>query len=124
MTWLVIAEKVFEIVIWPLLAAFTAYAISYIKTKINNATASKYLDMANETIYSCVLATKQTFVDTLKAEGKFDKEAQEKAFQKSFDAIKALMTTECEKYLAEAYTDVDAYIKQRIEATLGEIKSE
>ena len=122
MTWLVIIEKVFEIVIWPLLAAFTAYAISYIKTKINNATASKYLDMANETIYSCVLATKQTFVDTLKAEGKFDEEAQKKAFDKSFEAIKALMNIECEKYLQEAYSDMDEYIKQKIEATINNIK--
>lgn len=122
MTWIVIVEKVLEIIVWPLLATLTAYVISYVKNKINNATASKYLDMANETIYNCVMATKQTFVDTLKAEGKFDEEAQKKAFDKSFEAIKALMSTECEKYLQEAYSDIDGYIKQRIEATVNEIK--
>ena len=39
--------------------------------------------MLNETITKCVIATTQTYVETLKKEGKFDKTAQETAFSKT-----------------------------------------
>ena len=36
--------------------------------------------MLSETITKCVVATNQTYVETLKKQGKFDKEAQKIAF--------------------------------------------
>jgi hypothetical protein len=36
--------------------------------------------MLTDTITKCVIATNQTYVETLKKEGKFDLEAQEVAF--------------------------------------------
>ena len=36
--------------------------------------------MLSQTITDCVLATNQTYVDTLKAQGSFDAEAQKIAF--------------------------------------------
>jgi hypothetical protein len=36
--------------------------------------------MLNRTITECVIATNQTYVETLKQQGKFDEEAQKIAF--------------------------------------------
>lgn len=38
----------------------------------DNALATKYITMLSKTITDCVIATNQTYVDSLKAQGKFD----------------------------------------------------
>lgn len=80
-------NQLFEIVIIPLLGALTIYAVKWINTKTkklsketDNETLNKYLKMLSETITKCVIATNQTYVETLKKQGKFDEEAQKIAF--------------------------------------------
>ena len=75
--------------------------------------------MLNSTITDCVIATTQTYVDTLKKQGKFDKEAQEQAFLMTFNAVSGLLTEESKKYLNEAIEDLDLYIKQKIESEVN-----
>ena len=75
--------------------------------------------MLNNTITDCVIATTQTYVDTLKKQGKFDKEAQEQAFLMTFNAVSDLLTEESKKYLNEAIEDLDLYIKQKIESEVN-----
>ena len=80
-------NQLFEIVIIPLLGALTIYAVKWINVKTkkisketDNETLNKYLKMLSETITKCVIATNQTYVETLKKQGKFDEEAQKIAF--------------------------------------------
>ena len=80
-------NQLFEIVIIPLLGALTIYAVKWINAKTkkisketDNETLNKYLKMLSETITKCVIATNQTYVETLKKQGKFDEEAQKIAF--------------------------------------------
>jgi hypothetical protein len=75
--------------------------------------------MLAETIAACVVATNQTYVDSLKEQGKFDAEAQKKAFSMTFEAVKATLTEEAEKYLQEVLGDLDIYIKNYIEAEVA-----
>ena len=75
--------------------------------------------MLNNTITDCVIATTQTYVDTLKKQGKFDKEAQEQAFLMTFNTVSSLLTEESKKYLNEAIEDLDLYIKQKIESEVN-----
>lgn len=118
MTWLPIIIKILEIVVFPLLGVLTSYMIAYIRTKIKNNMVLKYIDMLDNTIQACVDATNQTFVGALKEAGEFDQKAQEQAFNKTYAAVKNLLTAEGEKYLNEAYGDVETLIKQKIEATI------
>ena len=80
-------NQLFEIVIIPLLGALTIYVVKWINVKTkkisketDNETLNKYLKMLSETITKCVIATNQTYVETLKKQGKFDEEAQKIAF--------------------------------------------
>jgi hypothetical protein len=65
--------QIFEVCIIPLLSVLTAYFIKFVNaksaeigTKVKNETQKKYLEMLNSTITDCVIATTQTYVDSLK----------------------------------------------------------
>ena len=79
----------------------------------------KYIDMLNNTICTTVIATNQTYVEALKAQGKFDAEAQKAAFQMTYDAVMKTLGTEAQQYLTEAVGDLNTYIKNAIEAQVN-----
>lgn len=123
MDWLVILYKIFEVCIIPLLGILSMYVVKLIKIKTNeilNNTDSemlkKYIEMLSTTISDCVSATTQTYVDNLKASGKFDEEAQKIAFNKTFEAVMNILTEDAKEYLTEVYGDLNTYITNRIEA--------
>lgn len=80
---------------------------------------AKYIDRLSETIETCVTATNQTYVNALKEKNMFDEEAQKKAFQDTFKAVKASLTEEAKKYLTMAYGDLDLILRERIESSVG-----
>lgn len=121
--WLEILYKIFEVAVIPLLGAATLYLITLIdakkkeiKDKTKSETAKKYLEMLDDTIINCVIATNQTYVDALKKAGSFDAEAQKQAFKLTYDAVMAILTDEAQVYLNEAIKDLNAYITNKIES--------
>lgn len=129
MDWLNILGQVFEVLVFPALIAAAGYFVSWIhakkeelKAKTKNETTNKYIDMLDRTITECVMATTQTYVDTLKKEGKFDGEAQKVAFGKTFEAVLAVLTDDAKEYLGEAVGDLTAYITNKIEANVKSSK--
>ena len=118
-----ILYQIFELCIVPLLGILTAYIVSYIRAKTNelteisqNDTLDKYLNMLGETVSKCVIATNQTYVETLKKQGKFDGEAQKTAFTMTLSAVMNIMGEEAIHYLNEACGDLSLYISNLIEA--------
>ena len=114
--------KIFELIIIPLLSLLSIYLIICIDKKskelqdrIDNETADKYIAMLADTITSCVIATKQTYVDSLKAQGKFDLEAQKIAFEMTYTNIMDILSNEAVTYLSTIYGDLEKYIKEKIE---------
>ena len=79
-----------SIVLIPVLGVLTTYAVSLIKYKISEVEErvkderlKKYLGMAEDAIISSVATVGQTYVDALKKENAFTKEAQKAAFNKA-----------------------------------------
>lgn len=129
MNWTELLSDIFQICLIPLLGILTKYLIAFINAKsvemqnqAQNETAKKYLEMASETITACVIATNQTYVETLKAQGKFDKEAQEVAFNKTLEAVLTLLNDEVKDYITEAFGDLNAYLNTQIEAAVNNTK--
>ena len=123
MDWMEILSQIFQLVIFPLLGIGTAYLISLIKTKIaelkqkhNNEIFHKYMDMLDKTICEVVMSTNQIYVDTLKKEGKFDGEAQKKAFEHTYQTIMTILTDDAKIYLSEAIGDLQLYVQNKIES--------
>lgn len=122
MNWLDILYKIFEIALVPIFAAATVYLVSLIHQKkkqiiseTNNELTKKYVTMLDKTITECVIATNQTYVNTLKAQGSFDAEAQKEAFKRTYDAVVSILTEDAEMYLSNAIADLETYITNRIE---------
>jgi hypothetical protein len=126
MDWMSILAQLFEIVIFPLLAIGTLYLTSLIKVKIQELKQKKeyekydkYYTMLEDTIISCVIATTQSYVETLKKEGKFDAEAQKKAFAKTYSNVMEILSKDAKKYLEEAIGDLETYVYNKIEAEVN-----
>lgn len=64
-----------------------------ITANINDATVRKYVELASDAVTKAVQTTFQTYVDALKAQGKFDKEAQLTALQKAKTPLPLLSPT-------------------------------
>ena len=131
MNWTDFIPKLFEIFLFPLLGILTAYLVQFIKVKMeqlrektNNDTFDKYTYMLTDTITTCVIAVNQTYVDTLKKQGRFDKEAQAEAFKKVYEQVISILEGEVYDYLDTAYSDLNGYITALIEQQVREYKIE
>lgn len=132
-TALELLSKIFEVCIIPLLGVLTTFVIAYLKAKKEEILAkvsanktqeqqelmSKYLNMVEETVRNCVLATNQTYVDSLKAEGKFDAEAQKVAFNKTLDAVLAILNEDAKNYLTQIFGDLNVFLSNLIESQVN-----
>lgn len=126
-----IMSVMFQVCLIPLLGILTKYVIVLINEKIsaltaekNDANFTKYMTLLQDTITDCVLATNQTYVDSLKQQGKFDLEAQKVAFQKTFDSVMNILTADAKEYLQIAIGDLDKYVTERIEASVVIVKAD
>lgn len=126
MEWLPLLYQILEVCVIPLLGILTAYVVKYInaksaeiQNKVNNDTADKYIAMLDDTISACVIATTQTYVEALKKDNAFTKEAQIEAFNLTFNAVMTVLTDDAKKYLSEIYGDLTTYITNKIEAEVN-----
>lgn len=122
-------SDIFEVCILPLLAVLTGYAVQFIRAKsaetaarTENELAQKYIKMIEKTITDVIIATNQTYTNSLKEQGKFDEEAQKIAFQKSFDAIMAILSEDAKEYIISTTGDINIYLTQMIEAEVSKNK--
>lgn len=115
-------QQIFELCIVPLLAVLTGYIVTWIKAKTAEIEQNKYTDLISDTIIQCVIATNQTYVEALKKEGKFDAEAQEKAFEITKQAVLAVLTNQTRDFIEMSYGDVEAWLNQQIEAAINTYK--
>ena len=123
MDWTKLLYDILNLCVVPLIGVLSFYLVQYIKAKgneiaanVDSELASKYIVMLTTTITDCVVATNQTYVETLKKEGKFDKEAQFKAFQMTYNAVMDILTEDAKEYLNNFYGDLSLYLSKRIEA--------
>ena len=123
MDWNAFSQTVLEMILIPLLIAGTGFLIAFLNAKkkellakTDNETFKKYIEMLDKTIVECVLATNQTYVESLKTNGAFTLEAQQKAFQQTYEAVMAILTDDAKEYLNEAIKDLNTYITNKIES--------
>lgn len=118
-----ILQQIFELCVIPLLGILTTYLVKLIRkkneeldAKVSKEVSKKYIDMLADTITDCVISTNQTYVDALKAANAFDKKAQEKAFELTYNKIMNVLTEDAKEYLTTIYGDLEIYITTKIES--------
>lgn len=88
----------------------------------DNQVFNKTLIEVHELIESVVTYTSQTYVDSLKAEGKFDKESQEVALNDTLETVKDLLSEESKEVLETLYQDVETWLLVQIESKVKKLK--
>lgn len=126
MNYMEMLQKIFEVCIIPLLGVLTTYLVLFIKQKskelqetTDNELYKKYIELLQDTIVHCVIATNQTYVEALKNKNAFDKEAQEHAFKMTYDAVMEILTDDAKVYLSNVFGDLEVYITKLIEAEVN-----
>lgn len=97
--------------------------IAWLNTKIKDQKALTYLNNAISVITSVVKATYQTYVEALKNENMFTKEAQEQALNKAVEQAKTTMSAEVKNFITENYGDLTEWIKLQIESAIYTLKN-
>ena len=95
----------------PLLLRFVYQLVS---AKLADSKYSKAVDA----VYSAVSYVTQTFVDSLKQSGSFDKDAQGRAFMMAKEAALETMDAATKKWLEKSYADLDAWLTIQIESAV------
>lgn len=126
MNYVEMLTQIFQVCIVPLLGILTTFLVQLIKTKqaelvskTDSEINKKYMDMLTDTITKCVIATNQTYVDALKDQNAFTKEAQKEALIKTSSAVLTILSEDAKEYLNETLGDLNTYITTQIEAQVN-----
>lgn len=123
MDWGNIGTQIILSIIGIVMTALGTVATYLINKYVKDEKLKNMLISLNDLINTCVLEIKQTYVDSLKKQGKFDLDAQKQALSDCLDKIKGSMTKEMWDWLVANYNDPDGYLKSRIESAIGYFKS-
>ena len=110
----------------PLLVTIITICICIMTSKVAKDAARLAPSKYSEIIYGlenivskAVITTNQTFVNELKKQGKFDKEAMQEAYRKTYESIIASLSQSFFEYLDEETIDIDALLKNMIETSVN-----
>ena len=109
-------------VLIPLLSWGGVELVRWLSTKTKNEKVQKYIEEATNAVVAAVSDVSQTYVDTLKKEGKFDKDAQVMAFELAKEKALILISANSKKAINTVYNDFDYWLKLMIEQKVKEQK--
>lgn len=109
-------------VILPLISYAGTKLISYLNSKIKDDKAKELLTQATTIVTNAVRSVFQTYVDSLKASGSFDAQAQVVALTKATDIALNQMSDDVKNYITTNYGDINNWLITQIEATINLIK--
>ena len=110
-------------IILPLLTYAGTRLIAYLNSKIKDENYKILLTTATDIVVNAVRSVFQTYVESLKASGNFDSEAQLIALNKAKDIALEQMTNEVKEFISKNYGSVDAWLTTTIESTINLIKN-
>ena len=109
----------------PLLITIITICICMMTSKVAKDAARLAPSKYSEIIYGlenivnkAVITTNQTFVNELKKQGKFDKEAMQEAYNKTFNSIVASLSQSFFEYIDKENIDIDTLLKNMIEPSV------
>ena len=123
MNWAEIGTQVITGIIGVLIAGLGTLITVLINKYVKNDKLKTILNSLNETVKNAVSEVYQTYVEALKKDGMFDAEKQKEALNKALEIIKTNLPTEALDWVKENYSDIDAYFRSLIEATIGLLKN-
>lgn len=118
-----ILSCIVTVIILPLITLLGSKLIKWISKKIDDENVEKNLIKATNIILDAVKYVLQTYVDNLKKEGKFTKDAQLIAFNKAKEIVLSQFNEEIKNYIKDNFGDIDSWIDVQIEASINNLKN-
>lgn len=122
------------IVLTVILPVVAKYVVELIKAKIeesniimdatHNKNLSKIVEGALSDVMDAVLYVNQVYTDSLKASGKFDKTAQEEAFNRAYAEAMNMISDEVKKVIEGLYGSFDKWLQLKIESSVNMAKKQ
>lgn len=118
-------QSLLYIVVTAIVPITLPFIIKLVKAQVNkidNQKIKELLDMAFNEVSVAVTQVTQTYVDTLKKEGKFDEVTQKIAFEKAKTLALDLIGKESKEAITKMHGDLDKYIDLLIEKAVHDTK--
>ena len=107
-------NKILYILITVALPLILRYIYQIVSVKVAN---TQYAAAVNA-VFTAVESVNQTYVDALKAEGKFDGLCQVNALNKAKEAAMEIMEESTRKWLAKSFDNLDNWLTVQIESAV------
>lgn len=127
-----VLNYILYIVLTAILPVVATYTVNLIKTKIKesnvianvtqNENISKIIENAFSDVMDAVLYINQIYVDALKSNGEFDKDAQKNAFNRAYTEALNMISDESKKVIEQTYGSFDKWLKLKIETSVNMAK--
>ena len=118
-----ILSCIVTVIILPLITLLGSKLIKWISKKIDDENLEKNLIKATNIVLDAVKYVLQTYVDNLKKEGKFTKDAQLIAFNKAKEIVLSQFNEEIKSYIKDNFGDIDSWVDVQIEASINNLKN-
>lgn len=118
-----ILSCIVTVIILPLITLLGSKLIKWISKKIDDENLEKILIKATNIVLDAVKYVLQTYVDNLKKEGKFTKDAQLIAFNKAKEIVLSQFNEEIKSYIKDNFGDIDSWVDVQIEASINNLKN-
>lgn len=122
------------IVLTVILPVMATYVVNLIKAKIKesniiadatkNEDLSKIVEGALSDVMDAVLYVNQVYTDSLKANGRFDKMAQEEALNRAYKEAVGLISDEAKSVIEQLYGSFDKWLQLKIESSVNMAKKQ
>ena len=119
-----IISAVVTTVLLPLITWAGTKLIQYIGTKVKNEKAAALLTTATTIVLNAVRSVFQTYVESLKASGSFNAEAQKTALSKAKDIALSQLGEDVKEYISSTYGNLDGWLTNQIESTINLLKNQ
>ena len=116
-------RSIIYIVLTAILPILVQYIVKFINMKVDELSvniksekAKMYINAIVDAISIAVVSVNQTYVDSLKQDGKFDEESAFAAKNLAMMRAKELISKDTEKFIEMMYGDFDKYLENAIES--------
>lgn len=119
-----IISVVVTAVVIPLISLLGSKLYELINSKIKNEKGAKCLTEASEIVLNAVRSVFQTYVESLKKSGSFDKDAQIEALNLAKNIALSQLSGETKAYISTNFGDLNEWLITSIEAGINKIKNQ
>ena len=110
-------------IVLPLISFLGIKLTQWLNTKIKNDKGKALMEQAVDIVINAVRSVFQTYVESLKNSGNFNKESQTIAFNLAKSIILKQLTDDAKNYISQNYGDLEEWIRNEIEASIYKLKN-